>query len=362
MLLDSKLWRILSSRWQLEDIRQTKEVESGTGGLLNDPIQKLLIRHDGIETTIAVKTLGPEPRLLFRSLYESFGLADRRQLEDFDRYCVYLSMREMPMRERIFYENHNEALNDCIPAFYGCIQEDGLSYLLMEDLSGCRCINQIERPERWGEPEIRLAVETMAYFHTIPLCPTSSIPAVGGGSDYDGIAGFLESLTVSMRVHAGLERIAAVDTAAETFISHLAFYEGLLSEHGRKLIHHDYNIRNICIDQYAWKLKVYDWEFIDYENPLMDMADFLASLSSEAISPPLLEKWLGIYRDALSRYGVDVSMEELKRQLYCNLLKFSATRMNMYLLFYCRKKERYMDRLYKNLSLLLPVLEKQAGL
>ncbi len=359
MLLDARLRELLSSQWQVKDICWTRE--TGLGGLLNGPIQKLLIRHDGIETIIAVKTLGPEPRLLFRSLYKWFGLASQQQLEAFDRHCSYLSMRDMLLRERTFYENHNEAINDCIPKFYGCIQQGGLFYLLMEDLGGCQCINQVEHPECWREPEIRLAVDTMAYFHSIPLCP-ANIFDVGGGFDYVGIAEFLESLTVSMRVQAGMERIAVVDTAAETFISHLTFYEGLLAEYGRKLTHHDYNIRNICIDQHAWKLKVYDWEFIDYENPLMDMADFLVSISSGALSPPLLEKWLAIYQDALGRYGTVASIEEIKRQLYCCLLKFAATRMNMYLLFYCRKKERYIERLYKNLSLLLPVLEKQVGL
>jgi len=359
MLLDTKLWETLSSQWKVEDIRWTREV--GTGGLLNSPIRKLLVRHDGINTIIAVKTLGPEPKLLFRSLYEKFGFAGQRQLEDFDRYCSYLSMEEMPLREQMFYENHNKALNDCIPAFYGCIQENELSYLLMEDLGGCRCINQAEHPECWGEPEIRLAVETMAYFHTIPLCPTN-MPVTGGCFDYDSVARFLESLTVSMQAYAGMERIAEVDTAAQAFISHLALYESHLSEYERKLIHHDYNIRNICIDQHVWKLKVYDWEFIDYENPLMDMADFLVSLSSEALSPLLLEKWLKIYRDTLNRYGEVVSMETIKRQLYYNLLKFTATRMNMYLLFYCKKKERYINRLYENLGLLLSALKKQAEL
>lgn len=359
MLLDAALWEMLSSRWQVSDICWTKDV--GLGGLLNDPIQKLLIRHDGVETIIAVKTLGPEPRLLFRSLYERFGFASPQKLKDFDRCCPYLSMREMPLRERTFYENHNDAINDCIPQFYGCIQQGELFYLLMEDLGGCRLINQVEHPECWREPEIKLAVDTMAYFHSIPLCPANTFD-VGSGFDYVSIAEFLESFTVSMRIRSGMERIAVVDTAAETFISHLTFYEGLLSEYGKKLTHHDYNIRNICIDQYAWKLKVYDWEFIDYENPLMDMVDFLASISSEALSPPLLEKWLTMYQDALSRYGMATSLEEIKRQLYCCLLKFAATRMNMYLLFYCRKKERYMERLYKNLSLLLSVLEAQAGL
>ena len=104
MLLDAKMRDMLSmtlfSQWQIEDIRQTRE--TGTGGLLNEPVQKLRIRHDGIETVIAVKTLGVDPRLLFRSLYEKFGFADRRQLDDFDQYCSYLSMREMPLRNGHF--------------------------------------------------------------------------------------------------------------------------------------------------------------------------------------------------------------------------------------------------------------------
>ena len=80
-------------------------------GLLNSPIQKLIVKHDGIETSVAVKSLGPEPRLLFRKLYEIFGCATDLQLNEFDRCCYFLSMMNMPERERIFYENHNKKLN-----------------------------------------------------------------------------------------------------------------------------------------------------------------------------------------------------------------------------------------------------------
>jgi hypothetical protein len=323
-------------------------------GLLNEPIQKCLVEHDGVCTAMVIKLLGKEPRFLFRELYQKYGHASLEQLDDFDLFCCYLSMCDMPQREKTFYQSYNKQLQPYIPEIYGMIDRGQDCLLLMEDLSYCTHMDMVQNPECWGRKEINLAIETLAFFHNLDLCKGDwQFKKTEHLDDYDGIARFLESLEKSMMTYSGIGRIAEVETAAFEFIYHLEQYEERLSRYGRRMIHHDFNIRNICIDEKNWQLKVYDWEFIDDRNPLMDLVDLFVSLSTEILTPANLDEWLKIYVNESVGYGGKKEQTEIKAQLYINVLKFAATRMNMYLLFYARKKDSYMERMYRNLFLLL---------
>lgn len=329
-------------------------------GLLNSPIQKLVVEHDGTETPVVVKTLGPEPRLLFRELYEVFGHATDLQLDEFDRCCYFLSMMNMPERERVFYENHNKQLSKYIPIFFGSIRDDsGRWYLLMEDLSDYYCIDKAEAPESWGDGEIKLVLETLTYFHTAGLYSGQAAPQISAGRNLNEISAFLESLNAAMRTYSGIISDRGVDNAADKYISRIEYCEKILFEYGTMQIHHDFNIRNMCIDKRTWTLKVYDWEFIDNESPLMDLADFLISLSPEALGQECLDKWINIYCKTLNSLGKQTNYNDIKLLLYINILKFSATRMNMYLLFYCKKRRPYIERMYSNIGLILSSLGQQ---
>ena len=349
---------LLDEKWHINSINDMGSLN--TYGLLNSPVQKIIIKHDGTETPIIVKALGPEPQFLFRKLYEVFGHATSLQLKEFDRYCYFLSICDMPTRERFFYENYNKVLNDYIPHFFGSIQNrDGQRHLLIEDLSKCHCINKSETPKDWGNKEINLALETLAFFHTINLCSAIVKKQDKTKSDYSGISNFLKSLEMSMQINSGMRRIELVDKAADVYISAIEQYEELLHDYKVNLTHHDFNIRNMCIDENTQHLKVYDWEFIDYESPIMDLADFLLSLSPAALETYYLDNWLDIYHKKLYSRGKQLSVYDIKLLLYVNLLKFSATRMNMYLLFYCQRKMPYKERIYSNLALLLRSLSGQ---
>lgn len=343
--------------WNITGIRLT-EASKGSG-LLNKPVQKCVVEHDNIKTFIIVKRMEQEPRLLFRKLYWEYGHASAKQLEEFDLFCSYLSMRNMPERERAFYQYHERAIDSYVPKFYGMVKLGDTWFLLMEDLFYCEYMDKVSCPEIWGKEEISLAIKTLAFFHNTELCQRERIKNCEENIKYDGIACFLESLEQNMITYAGIERIADVDRAAFDFISHLCEYEKRMDDYGRRMIHQDFNIRNICIDKANWQLKVYDWEFLDYKNPIFDLVDLLLSLSQKALLHESIDYWIKVYLTESMKYGAKRQMlGDVKEQLYYNSLKYAATRMNMYLLFYARKKDSYMERMYKNLFLLLSYCKK----
>ena len=347
-----KIWKSLSEKgWKIMEIRENGN--PGKDGLLNKPIKKLLVGHDGTWTPLAIKFQEQEPRLLFRSLYEYYGHASAEELSDFDSCCGYLSMQNMHRHERIFYRNCHPDLKAYIPAYYGEIKMEDTYCILMEDISSCRYMNQISSPQNWGYREIRLALETLAFFHSIEICPEGEIEKQEEEIDLAAVSRFTTAFHESMYRFAGMERALKTEQAARQFLAHQTEYEKSLSQYRKRMIHNDFNIRNICINTSCFRLMVYDWEFVDWKNPLSDVVDFLISLSSESLINDLPEKRLSIYWNALNKYGFYVSLSDIREQFYINLLKFGATRMNMYFLCYSKKKDTYMERMYRNLGILL---------
>lgn len=324
------------------------------GGLLNGPVIKYSVCHDGKITNIAVKNVSIEPRILFRDLYSINARADKQQLHLFDRCCSFLSMDRMPEREMFLYENRNLAISKNIPQIYGMEYKDQTLLLLMEDLSYCSCMDQIETPAVWGLEDISLAVETLALFHHIELCPKKKIALGGVPEKSETITLFLNEFKDNINKYVVINRIPQVEAAAADYIQRFSKYETCLKEYRKILIHNDFNIRNICLDKKSKKIKVYDWEFIDYGSPIMDLVDLFLSLSSEYLEKVNLDVWLQLYIKKASVYGeTGLNISDLKEQLYYNTVKFSATRMNMYFLFYIKRKNFYIERMYRNIYRLL---------
>lgn len=349
---------LLHRNWNITEI---KMLPFRTGcGLLNDPVLKYIIKHDGEITRVAVKIVNREPRLLFRSLYSEYGHATERQLELFDDCCHFLSMNRMPERERLFYQSKNKKLNSYTPCVYGVEGKGQCLFLVMEDLSYCSCLDEIEMPERWSREDIDIVMQTLALFHHLKLAPDESFSFYAGNGTGRMTAQFIEEFHYNISRNIITEQIEQVSAASWDYVCHLESFEKCLEQYRKILIHNDFNIRNICIDRKSRTLKVYDWEFIDYKNPIMDLTDFFLSLSSDYLIKPNLDRWLCEYMNCSSVYGeTDMTISALKEQLYYNTVKFSATRMNMYLLFYGKRKSSYIDRMYMNIyHLMLYCMDK----
>lgn len=101
-------------------------------------------------------------------------------------------------------------------------------------------------------------------------------------------------------------------------------------------------------------LKVYDWEFLDIGCPMFDIVDLLLSISPRYINRKIIDKLIEAYVEHYSKLaGVTLSLEHYFDLLYYSALKYAATRMNMYLLCYKRKKLKYIERMYFNLRQIL---------
>lgn len=350
--IEQKIYTLLLQQgWNITDIHKRN---SGKGnGLLNKPIEKYRIIHDKQEEYVAVKISENEPKELFRQLYQKYGQATPYQLELFDTYCSFLSMDKMSERELTFYQNYNKHISLFLPRIYAMSRNEQLQILIMEDLSECDCMDQVNSPHKWKLEDVDLVIQSLSLFHHIDICPQPTKVSRQKKEQWGRIAEFLEVFNKSMESYIEHVHIP-VALNVKDYIDNLEKYEKIMNQYRQVMIHNDFNIRNVCIDRTRNQLKIYDWEFVDYKNPIIDIVDFLLSLSSEYLSLERLDRWLMIYLEKSYQYGEkNLSFLFLKEQLYYNTIKFAATRMNMYWLFYARKKVSYIERMYNNLLLLI---------
>lgn len=350
--IDEIRLQLLEYGWDSINIQQ-EHMNKGNG-LLNKPVKRYTVQHDGNKIEhIAVKISEREPRLLFRHLYQKYGHASQQQLEKFDLYCPFLSISKMPEREYIFYQNYNQCIARFLPKIYGMSRTKRGQMLIMEDLSGCDCMDQIDNPQAWEIKDVELVVKSLVFLHYTDICHRMDVSVYQSKENLSAIADFLEELNGNMRTYVK-ESYAPVILAANEYIYNLQDYEAYLCQYRQTVIHNDFNIRNICIDRKKNQLKIYDWEFLDYKNPIIDIVDLLLSLSSQYLTGRWIERWLSIYISQSQKYtNKKLDLHDLKEQLYYNAIKFAATRMNMYGFFYARKKESYILRMYQNLMLII---------
>lgn len=352
-ILQNRVLSVLARQgWNTTGIERLQS--SKGSGLLNPPVIRYYVSHDGQRTQVAVKVVEQEPRLLFRRLYRECGHASEEQLNLFDRCCPFLSINKMPEREGKFYCGLNDIIKPYVPRMYGVGYSDKKLLLVMEDLSYCECMDAIDNPLRWQFADVMQIIKTLALFHHTEIYYEEMFPSWNDSDNWELIANFLAEFNGSMAQYAQLTKERKISSIVEEYIRNLEQYEHCLRQYRTIYIHNDFNIRNICLSRQEQKIKVYDWEFLDKKNPIMDLVDLFLSLATEYLEKENLDRLLKMYMEQLSEYGEDnLGSLLLKEQIYYNTLKFSATRMNMYLLFYIWRKTPYIVRMCRNLVRLL---------
>lgn len=340
-------------KYGLEVIKLDYFENDGGDGLLHEPIKRFVAYTSLGEIPLVVKTESIQfpPEVLFRELYYECGKADGHvDLKQFDEYCEYLSMRDMPKREYFFYKNVTEQMRRYVPRVWDCIINENIQIIIMEDLNQCLNMNMINSPEAWSKPFLLQAMRDLATIHYELQVFRGNIHHE---YDFFGISKFLAQFHTITTFGCEIGVNYKVYNEGRKFIDNIDKYENMFLENNI-VIHNDFNIRNMCIERNNRHLKVYDWEFMDIGCPMFDVIDFLLSISPIYIKREVINEMIQEYASCYCRFSkANISFEYFINMFYYSALKYSATRMNMYLLCYKRNKLQYIERMYHNLEIIL---------
>lgn len=324
-------------------------------GLLHKPIVKIIaFTETGIlKLVVKEESLEEPPEYLFKKLY--LNLSVNSNLLTIEKLLDYLSIKNMPQRENQFYSNVPIEMKQHIAKIWGIIRKNTSQIIVMEDLSECININLIDKPTGWTLEHLKRAIIDLAYVHSY-LIPLKAQLYTTNMINLHEINNYLGEFHFACTYGSGIDVNDIVYDFGKKFIDNIFVFDRELSCE-TLVIHNDFNIRNICIGN-DMKTKIYDWEFIDIGNPMSDFIDLLVSLASDIITTSNIDDLLEVYIHHLSikQYSLDY----MKKSLYFSALKYAATRMNMYLLCYNKRKLDFIERMYYNLSKII-LLYKNYG-
>ena len=341
----------------IDVIRVEHSLKSSSNGLLHEPVKHYVVysRSEVFCVVCKLITSTPTPDLLFERMYSSCLTGEKElNLEVFREQNEYLSMRQMPQRELFFYQHMPDALKELTPCYWGVITHETKQYIVMEDLSYYQNMNMIETPNVWTYNNLLQAMADLAHVHR---SLQQFRPYIKHRFDYDLLQHFLYVFHNQITFHSSIMPNDLVHRSGNQFISDLALYE---FELGRDavVIHNDFNIRNMCFSDSSNHIKLFDWEFWDVDSPVKDILDLLLSLNPNQIEQTVIDDLLQKYIDESMRItGVSLRLSDYQKMLYYTALKYSATRMNMYLLCYHRNSLSYIERMYRNLSTIIQMYE-----
>lgn len=331
-------------------------VDEKNFGLIHEPVMKFTIHTNlsPINVVIKIENINNSPEFLFRNMYQqcnSYNCPTNMWL--FDECCYYLSIKNMPEREYLFYKNIPDALVKFVPKIWNtCLDRDN-QIIIMEDLSNCINMNKIDSPESWNQDFLLKTMEDLAFVH-YHLCQLKNHVKIFQ-LDYQKIQSFLYEFHQAASFESGINVNLYIYSQGKKFISKINTYEEKLSRNST-VIHNDFNIRNICISQSKRNIKIYDWEFLDIACPMFDIVDFLVSISPQYITQSTIDKLINTYRlNYCKLFNQKISQDYFLELLYYSALKYSVTRMNMYLLCYKSQKLEYIERMYCNLINILKI-------
>lgn len=351
-LLDILLMNLFHQQG-IEVIRVEHASKHASSGLLHEPVNRYVVYSStGIFCVVCkLITFAHTPDMLFERMYSNCLAREKRlNLDAFREYNEYLSMRHMPQREQFFYQHMPDALKELTPRYWGIITEESKQYIVMEDLSNYKNMDMIENPNVWSYDTLLQVMMDLAHVHKHLQ---QFRPYIQHEFDYEPIQQFLYSFHNQITFHSGVMPDEVVHKAGNQFISDLTLYEIELS-HDAVVIHNDFNIRNMCFSDSKKHIKLFDWEFWDIDSPVKDILDLLLSLNPNQIDQTIVDNLLQKYIDESIRItGSNLRLSDYKKMLYYVALKYSATRMNMYLLCYHRNRIPYIVRMYRNLSTII---------
>ncbi len=275
--------------------------------------------------------------------------------------------KDSHLREMAIYKLKNSVIQKYCPRIYGVkeIKEKQAFLILMEDLSTCALLNSVNRPEQWFPPAINVVLDGIAgihahFFHRFEELPSNL---------------YIKKISSSDFSHA-YELIAALKNYNTTRYPHLIstslmrLFDDFLANHEERcaqmeryhitLTHNDFNTRNLCLRSNGKEqsLVVFDWELAMFQNPQLDILEFLAHVIPNDTSSETFFCYFEHYRSLMEwKTAIPLPADQFYRIAGFNLLYLLLVRYNLYLLAHNILKFQHIDRVYTNLVRFISFLE-----
>lgn len=341
---------------QLNSIGEIVQLKTdpNSSGLLHGAIDKLTVKLKNkkvVNLVVKKDDLSKLPNDQFLQLYvQCMDRPDDTKIMNYKSFMSFLSVCNMPDREIEFYSSLPERMGAYVPKIYKIFKINNIVYTVMEDLSYCRNLNAILTPHLWTKDDVKNAISGLARIHSILFNLKKPAFEV---SDYKSLMVFLSEFHYTITYGCGIVPLSSVYQAGKSYIDMIESIEMRCNCY-KSSIHNDFNIRNVCIDDQINCIKVYDWEFLATDNPLIDIVDFLVSLSTNYITKEYIDGLLRIYYESrIISSKNNFTFATIVLLFQDAIRKFCAIRMNLYLLCYRTRKLKYIERMYQNLQSLI---------
>lgn len=245
-----------------------------------------------------------------------------------------------------FYQTHHRELEiyedlqpEVIPTIYGLAHEEGLFFILMEDLTSTDLLNSVMEPEAWSDSQMKNALSAMAKYHVSNLDFEVKVPlshwSDTSSPDYMTSKSRLWS-ALWTHAHKALPEMISEERFKwmEEAIEDLPHWEGVKNRSQKTLVHNDCNPRNACVKDGSFCL--YDWELATPHLPQYDAVEWLC-FTLDADRWDRWEEYMEYYRQQLLANGwpggtSENAKEEFYEGVQACLVDFGLHRLGMYLM------------------------------
>ena len=197
--------------------------------------------------------------------------------------------------------------------------------LLIENLKGYRLGDQASH---CSADDVRVVLDTMARLHaqfwdSDRLDELPWITPVGSSSKLVQ-SGYIQSVNKFVKAN----RSALTDRQLEMI--------QWVTDHGlqllevqdmlpRTLLHGDFRLDNICFDDGAREVILFDWQTMQTGSCGVDLAYFLSAACPLGCSEEVVDAHIEYYRGKLCENGIDISQDQLRLQYELGMLKVLQT-------------------------------------
>jgi len=278
----------------------------------------------------------------------------------FENYSAIFGFDNCNKREIGIFNHIDQDIKQFLPKIYGTYadEEKDIHTILMEDLSDMKLLNTVDSCQQWKEKDIKKALSDLAHIHSVYFEKYEEIPEECCIEKFDPETLISARELLKELLNYNSQRfgeIIPMDLKGiyEAYFINIHDYSQEMVKASMTLCHNDFNLRNICLRTIGGenRLVVYDWELARYQNPQIDLLEFLIFVLSEKSFLDQCRKYMEFYRKCLEKKtGVGLPGDRFNSIMHINALYLGTTRFNLYLLAHNLSRFSFMERVYGNLS------------